>query len=394
MKKKLLFVLPEFKFGGTVYSTLNMISLLPQEQYDIYVLPMTYQGPMLVEYKKMGIKLIPENILLSAIYGDIKKEHNLFKKIVWYIIKIIRRLALLFGKDFEMIIVRLAALKYNCYKFDVVSSCQEGSPTKLASVIKAKQNIAWFRCEATKYFPYLSTKSHLEYYKDFEKIVCVSRCTGDDFKKCLPQFADKVVAIHNAQNLDDIYKKANMPIDDRRFLTDCFTMISLGRMNPSKRMAETPFIAKQLKDAGYNFKWYILGDGNDNGEKDNLIANITNLEIDDRVIYLGGKVNPYPYINKSDILVSLSLVEACPRAINEALILKKPCICTDFASASEFVFNGKNGYVTPIENIVTILSKIINNKDEYDSLKTFCEKYAFDNTPILASYNKLFNQER
>ena len=389
--RKILFVLPEFKFGGTVYSTLNMVSLLDKKMYDVYVLPMTHQGPMKVEYEKMGVKLLPENLLLASIYGSVKEEKRLFARLFYYAIKAIRKIYMIFGRDFEMNVVRMASHKYSNMQFDVVASCQEGSPTKLASVIKAKQNIAWFRCEASKYFPNLHTISYKDYYKRFDTIVCVSQCTCDDFKQTLPQFADKTIAIQNAQNLEDINSKANDIIDDSRFNTSRFTLISLGRMNPSKRMAKIPWVARQLKDTGCSFDWYILGDGNVGNEQDKCAKNIVDLGVSDCVHYLGGKVNPYPYILQSDLLVSLSLVEACPRVINEALILKKPCICTDFASAREFVFDGKNGYVDKLERIPSILQSVITNKSEYQKLKYYCEDFVFDNQPILNSLNKIFN---
>lgn len=384
---KILFILPEFKFGGTVYSTLNMISLLDSSLYDIYVLPMTYQGPLYIEYKKMGIKLLPEDILLASIYGNVKEERSKLRRLFFYGIKAIRKICMIFGQDFEMSIVRLAASKYNKMQFDVVASCQEGSPTKMASVIKAKKNIAWFRCEATKYFPFQPTKSYLNYYQKINSIVCVSQCTCDDFKKCLPQFADKTIAIHNAQNVDDIYFKANADINDPRFNTSRFTLISLGRMNPSKRMAEIPNVAQKIKSAGYSFNWYILGDGNIEGEQDKCVRNIESMGVSDCVHYLGGKVNPYPYIKRTDLLVSLSLIEACPRVVNEALILKKPCICTDFASAREFVFDGKNGYVDRLENIHKILLRLMSDNGELQQLNKYCNDFVFNNQPILNSLN-------
>ena len=389
--KRILFVLPEFKFGGTVYSTLNMVSLLDRNKYDIYVLPMTYQGPMLEEYKQMGVKLLSENLLLASIYGNVKEESRFMRKLFFYFIKTIRKVSLCFGHDFEMDVVKLASCKFNKMGFDIVASCQEGSPTKLASVINAKKRIAWFRCEATKYFPYLPTKSHNQYYKSFNKIVCVSQCTCEDFKGCFPQFADKTIAIHNAQNLDDIYAKANAPIDDQRFNTSKITLISLGRMNPSKRMAEIPVVANVLKTNGCSFNWFILGDGNVGGEKDKCLQKIEELKVADCVHYLGGKVNPYPYIKASDLMVSLSLVEACPRVVNEALILKKPCICTDFASAREFVFDGKNGYVDKLDNIPSVLERLMKDQRELNTLQSYCNEFVFDNLPILEKLNHLFN---
>lgn len=78
MKQKILFILPGFTFGGTVFSTLNMISLLDKERYDIDVLAMTHQGPVKEYYKKAGINILPEDKTLSSFIGVSYKEKNFY----------------------------------------------------------------------------------------------------------------------------------------------------------------------------------------------------------------------------------------------------------------------------------------------------------------------------
>lgn len=72
-KQKILFILPGFTFGGTVFSTLNMIPFLKKD-YDVYVLPMTYQGPVIKKYEETGVKLLPESLNLSTMVGKIERE--------------------------------------------------------------------------------------------------------------------------------------------------------------------------------------------------------------------------------------------------------------------------------------------------------------------------------
>ena len=65
MNKKILFILPKFEFGGTVFSTLNMISMLSQ-YYDIKVLPMVSYGPVKNTYS--GVTLLDSNKIIEAVF--------------------------------------------------------------------------------------------------------------------------------------------------------------------------------------------------------------------------------------------------------------------------------------------------------------------------------------
>ena len=100
-------------------------------------------------------------------------------------------------------------------------------------------------------------------------------------------------------------------------------------MSPQKRFSEIPAIADKLRNSGCSFKWYILGGGNTYNEYDKLVQNIKNKHIEDFVICLGEKLNPYPYIAHSDLVVNTSYIEACPRVVIESKIIKTPVVCAD-----------------------------------------------------------------
>ena len=169
-----------------------------------------------------------------------------------------------------------------------------------------------------------------------------------------------------------------------------FTIVSVGRMNPQKRFSFIPSIARKLLDTGCSFKWIIIGDGNVFGEWDKLQKEITNNHVEDTVLCLGGKVNPYPYIKCSDLLVNTSYVEACPRVVIEAKLLKTPVICADFSSAREFVTSDVDGYVDTIDKIHTHIAKMILDKKYYSKIKITCEAYSIDNDHIYSQLKDIF----
>lgn len=387
MKKKLLFVLPEFKYGGTVFSTLNMISLL-RDKYDITVLAMTHQGPVLDKYRSVSIKILPQLFLLDTIAGSLSYTEKGIYRIKFFIFKVIKKAIELLGINYPDMIYKITSKNYS-NKYDVVISCQEGIATHFISYIHAPKHIAWFRSECRHWLPELNKdivkaiNQESPYYMNCDKIICVSQTTCEDMKAYFPMLASKIIAIHNLQNIDVIINDSHKEIDDSRFIVDNFKIVSIGRMSPHKRFSYIPKIAHQLKLMGCDFTWFVIGGGNAFNEYDKFIANINKYNVRDVVIYLGEKLNPYPYIANCNLLVNISYVEACPRVVNEAKILQTPIVCTDFSSAKEFITSGNNGFITSIDNIHNPISDMVLNRLLYNKIKAECEKFRFSNTEII-----------
>lgn len=389
--KKILFVLPSFNFGGTVFSTLNMISFLKKD-YDILVLPMTYQGPVIKNYIESQVEILPEYVALSSMIGTISSESKLLKKTIFFIYKFLRKVCSWFRYDFEYkIFQRVAKDIEDKYDIDFVVSCQEGNSTYLASCFKKCKKIAWFRNEYSVYIlenPTIDHEKNLMLYPLFDFIVCVSETTKIDFISYFPNIATKVKAIHNIQNTSNIVLKSKEVINDFPFSP--FVIVSVGRMNPQKRFSQIPSIARKILDAGCEFIWIIIGDGNVYGEWDRLQIEIQKNGVSDIVKCLGGKLNPYPYIKEANLLVNVSYVEACPRVVIESKILNTPVICTDFSSAREFTTTGYDGYVETIENIHTPIIELIKNPVLYASIKNTCNTYTIGVEKIYHQLKNLF----
>ena len=392
---RILFVLPEFNFGGTVFSTLNIISLLDKRKYDVNVLAMTHQGPVKKKYLERGIKILPENLYLASLTGRWNKEVRLVRKSVFIINKLIRRAFNIIDVNYLDLVYEKTSTQFNSY--DVVVACQEGRATEFTSFIPAKRKIAFFRSEC-KFWIHevdsdieIAKKKVLSYYEKFDNVVCVSETTRKDMEECLPELKDQLVAIHNVQNVDNILSDSTKPIDDPLFKTDKFTIVSIGRMNPQKRFADIPEICKRLKDAGCIFHWYILGGGNTYGEYDKLIDNMAKYETSDCLTCLGEKINPYPYIKQSNLLVNTSYIEACPRVVIEAKILHTPVVCADFDSAFEFITNGLDGYIEPLSKIHRPIISMINDDSVYSNIKKKCNEYEFSNAVLLNKLEKLLS---
>ena len=391
-RKKILFILPRFTFGGTVFSTLNMLSYLSKCNLDIYILGMTHQGPVKELYT--AYKILPENLFLSAMSGDYKNEKKESRKILFFLVEGLTLLMAKIGFDLSLIVYKKIANRVQIKEnFDIVASCQEGGSTYLASYFRCPKKYAWCRTEYSYYKNQISSRLlayEQERYRLFDNVVCVSRTTRDDFVQYFKGLDEKVIPIHNIQNVEDIRKKAQASIDDNRFINDMFKIVSVGRIAPQKRFPLIPDIAYKLKQKGAQFMWYIIGDGNVGGQNDQLQNNIEKFNLRDCVVCLGSKLNPYPYIANADLLVNTSSYEACPRVVIESKILKTPVICSDFSSAREFVKDAYDGYVDKIDNLDEHIYSMITDREVYTFIKANCDKYEMDNEFIFEQLGNLF----
>lgn len=395
MKKKILFVLPKFEFGGTVFSTFNMIRMLQQHGgFDIYVYPMIGNGPVRQVYNEINV--LKTDYLLESSFANLK-EYNGLSKAGIILGKIIKRIGCCFLKNYNVEQYKRVVQKLQRkYHFDFVASCQEGDSTEFASYFKDCKRIAWFRSEMSLYL-----KNHITVerakglaliYGRMDNIVCVSKITRDDFAQYFPELNDRILAIHNIQNVKEITDKAKQTIDDP-FDNQYYNIVSVGRMSPQKRFASIPKIASELVQAGYTkFRWYIIGSGNIAGEYDRLLEELKRYNMHEYVKLVGSRINPYPYIQSANVLVIPSSYEACPRVVAEAHILKVPVVSANYSSALEFVHHGVDGYVAPIDRLGYFISDMMNDSEDSKIIVENCKAFKLDTEFILNQLLKLFSK--
>ena len=210
--------------------------------------------------------------------------------------------------------------------------------------VKAKKKIAWLHFDYAS--PPREDALYLHYFSKCDKVVTVSKKIEASLKQALPEIADKVMTMENIIDAEDILQRASEPCD----LADDFQgirLLTVGRICHQKGYdMAIPAIARLVSEKN-DIKWYIIGVG-EAIDKENLHARIRQYGLQDRVSFLGIRQNPYPYMKACDIYLQPSRHEGKPIAVEEAKILQKPIVVTDYSSAKEQMA----GY--PIYEIVEI----------------------------------------
>lgn len=274
------------------------------------------------------------------------------------------------------------------YSFDYIVAFSEGAATRFVSRFNNPKKIAWIHCDYARCVKEVEKERKI--YLAFQKIVCVSEFTRNSFCHIFPQLASKTVSISNILDSENILRLSKEPISDSLFKYDQFTLLSVGRISAVKRYSSIPSIASVLLEKGKRFRWYIIGPAIEKEEHDKLVENIQYYHVQDQVIVLGAKSNPYPYFTKASMLVSLSSSEACPMVFNEAKILNVPILSADFGSAFEFIEQGRDGYITTLERMPQRILELIESEDKLQVIRQ--NEYMDSNDKIIEQLNNLFNQ--
>ena len=100
--------------------------------------------------------------------------------------------------------------------------------------------------------------------------------------------------------------------------------------------------ASSLKKRGVKFLWYVLGEGELRKMLEDLIEKN---DLKDEFKLVGIKENPFPYVVACDIFAQTSRYEGKSIALDEAKILCKPILLTNYVTAKASVTNGVNGMI-------------------------------------------------
>lgn len=375
--KKLLFVFPSFNIGGTTVSTRNLISLLGKDGYDCWVMPLNPEGVLIHLYDDVKQVKTPFFVRTLSISGW-RKMPTIPQKLVAALFRFLckhfpsfeRRVI---GKSLDRIVSN--------YHIDTLVAGQEGMATRLVSYAGTKSKVAWVRCDYNRLIADKGITREL-FYKDFKAIVCVSDKTCESFKEVFPEYIDKTFCIANPQDSDLIIGRVNDDEAEPRFKTSDNTIVSIGRLDAIKRFDQIAPIARQLKERGLKFHWYLIGDG---AERERIEASIKEYSVENEVIMLEAKTNPFYYIKRADVLVCLSRSEACPRVVNEAKILHTPTISTDYPSIYEFIKDGDTGLIASLNDIPSTILRYFGDDALRAEIKNNITQFNFENKELMDS---------
>lgn len=246
--------------------------------------------------------------------------------------------------------------------------------------VRAKQKWAWIHTDYS--FVTVDVVSEQPVWEGFDKIISISPDVTKGFSKTFPVLSSKVVEMENILLPDLVWQGAGQ-IEASEILREmprdgCVRLLSVGRFSYAKNYDNVPDICRRIVEGGLDIRWYIIGFG---GEEELIRRKISEAGMEERVILLGKRNNPYPYIQACDVYVQPSRYEGKSVTVREAQILYKPVVIADYATASSQIDHGVDGYIVPQDNegCARELAAFIKDKVMQETLVNYLRAHDYGN---------------
>ncbi len=375
--------------GGVQKALISLLCAI-KDKYDVTLLLFSPVG----EYMKdipQGVKVISPNSDYKYIgktkYDVQGKPVELFKRSFY------AGITRIFGRKFALKIMSIGQKKITGY--DVAISYLHNSKEKgfyggcndfVLNCVDSPKKVAFLHCDYGKSSS--NTKENALQYAKFDVIASCSKGCGKTFAEVLPHLKEKVVAVDNCHNFEEIKAKAQEGKVD--LSGDYINIVTVARLGSEKGVTRAVEAVAQLGELKDKIKYYIVGDGSKRSEIERVIAE-KNLQ--KTVILCGSLSNPYGYMQASDFLLIPSYNEAAPLVIGEAASLGTPILSTKTSSATDMIIDTGFGWVcdNSCQGIVDCLTELLQNKDAIFEKKEYLKSISFDNSNAIYKFDEIIN---
>lgn len=261
----------------------------------------------------------------------------------------------------------------------------------VAEKVKAKKKIAWIHTDYTRVW--VDAEEELKVWQKYDYVASISIDVTNTFLQVFPSLAPKIVGIENILSPSFVRKRAELQDVDKEIRHEgAFTLLSVGRFSDAKNYDNVPDICKRLiNNTKLNIKWYIIGYG---GDEALIRQKIKEAGMEEHVILLGKRSNPYPYIKACDIYVQPSRYEGKSVTVREAQMLYKPVVVTNYPTAPSQIRSGIDGVIVPMDNegCAHGLAEVICDKPLQERIIAHLKSHDYGNESEVEKIYTLINE--
>lgn len=272
-------------------------------------------------------------------------------------------------------------------RYDLAISYVDGfSNYYVMDNVLANKKILWVHNEYEK-LRYIEDYDY-PYFSKADKIVTISDRCVDSLKRVFPELSDKFVMLPNLSSQQSINELAMEGVPDE-YKNHENIFVSIGRLNEQKGFDVAVKAAKKLKDQGLDFCWFVIGKGE---LQDSLQSQIIEYGVEEQFKLIGTRSNPYPYIKYSTLFIQPSRYEGKSIVLDEAKILTKPIVVTNYTTVFDSITDGINGTIVSFDenSIAKGITKLLGDKDLQDKYVNELEKENLLNGQTVKAYIDVF----
>lgn len=247
----------------------------------------------------------------------------------------------------------------------------------VAEKVRAKKKIAWIHTDYS--VVQVDVASELKMWGAYDYIASISDSVTEAFLSVFPSLGDKIVKIENILPRTLIERQSGAFSAEGEMPHDgTIRLLSIGRFGSAKNFDNVPDICRRVLGAGLDVKWYLIGYG---GDEDLIRQRIREAGMENRVVILGKKDNPYPYIRACDLYVQPSRYEGKAVTVREAQLLEKPVVITNYATSGSQLEDGVDGIIVPMDNegCAAGIAALLRDPERMKKLAEACSRREYTN---------------
>ncbi|MDD7740980.1 MAG: glycosyltransferase [Fusicatenibacter sp.] len=368
-KKKVLIVSHFMEIGGAERALLGLLSGFDYEKYDVSLFLFRHEGELLPLIPQQ-VRLLPEipsyTALACPVMEVVKKGQILLaaSRVIGKVsAKIYNRLHR-YSSDSQVEIEY--SHKYTKWLMQKITpevtydlAISFLTPHYfVAEKVSARKKIAWIHTDYS--YIEIDVKSEEKMWGSYDNIVAISESCGQSFARRFPGLQEKLLQIENLLAVDFLKEQAKETISEPFGNEKRIILLSVGRFSNAKNFDNIPEICRKILEKGIPVVWYLIGFGTDEAL---IQSKIQENEMEEHVILLGKKENPYPYLAGCDWYIQPSRYEGKAVTVREAQALHKPVIITDYPTAKSQLTDGYDGVIVPMDNdsCANAIAEILEN---------------------------------
>lgn len=356
--KRILFSIQHMRIGGIERSLIELLKVLPLNEYEIHVVifdpDMIFFSPIPKEVHIHQISR-PSKVILQSLLKSFHWIDACAFLCLWIYGKVFHDSYRFFRHKY-----RNEPVFMDGVSFDLVSA-YHGSAEECCyyafEKVRSKVKCIWIHDDVSQMN--LRYEMLMRFSQDLSKIFLPCMESKKRFDKKYPCLKDKTDVIKIVIPVNEILMMA----ETGKTFNDNFVgkrILTVGRLHPVKGQHQAIKALKIILEHGLHVRWYFVGDGESMAHCQQLARNIG---VNDSVVFLGPDANPYSYMRDCDVYVQPSLQESFCITLSEALCFGNPIVCTNFCGVDQM--DGRpNGHVTDfsVEAIAHGVEKAINDK--------------------------------
>lgn len=386
-KKSILVVMTSLYNGGAERSLVNLLNEFDTEKYEVDLLVFA-RGGMFESQIPQKINFLNTPSEIKALYTP-KLVQGYFKE------KSIRLVGTGIAKIFSNSYSERGAKRWKWFYKNIIVENQKKYDVALAFLnddvmyyvvdkVRADKKIAWVHNDYKK--NELDRDIDLPYFKKLDCIATISDKCVNILKKVFIEIPEKFICIPNITS-SQVIKKRSHEFYPKEYRGEKNILLSIGRLGYQKGFDIAIDAATLLLEKGIDFKWYIIGNGEWEEKLNNLIKE---KHLERNVFLLGIKSNPYPYIKHCDVFVQTSRYEGKSVVIDEAKILSKSIVITNYPTVHDQIQKNE-GMIVEItaEGIAEGIIMMLGQKDIYTK---FLSQVDYGNTQEIMKLYKIIEE--